>query len=51
MESTLNSEAKRKEYLFPVVRILTFDCDKDILCLSNESNDNDFDAGGLAGNF
>ena len=46
MKSTLKMGTE-KEYFVPVVEILMFDCEKDILCMSTESNDNEFSTGDL----
>ena len=49
MESTLELEMKKNKYTVPIVEVLMFSR-ADILCMSNEENDNEFDAGDL-GNF
>lgn len=49
MERTLDGVTKKNEYLAPIVDVYRLDC-KDILCMSTEGKDNDFDASGL-GNF
>jgi hypothetical protein len=49
MESTLELEMKKNKYAVPIVEILMFRR-ADVLCMSNEENDNEFDAGDL-GNF
>lgn len=48
MEKT-NKGIETKGYLAPIVEIYRLDEAKDILCMSNESNDNNFGAGGLFG--
>ena len=50
MESTLEMETEKRVYFVPTVEVLFF-CREDILCMSNEENDNEFDAGDLAGDF
>ena len=49
MERTMEQDVKN-EYLTPQVDLYHLEMGKDVLCMSNEGNDNDFDAGGL-GNF
>ena len=39
----------QKDYRTPIVEVYRLDDMKDILCMSNESNDNEFGAGGLGG--
>ena len=46
MESTLEFN-KKNEYLAPMVEICLLTFGKDVLCMSTESNDNDYDAGDL----
>ena len=50
MERNLEKILQKNKYLAPSVEIYRLDDYKDVLCMSNESNDNEFDAGGL-GNF
>ena len=50
MESALEMETEKRVYFVPTVKMLFFSR-KDILCMSNEENDNEFDAGDLAGDF
>lgn len=38
---------EKREYLSPEMEISLLGLGKDVLCMSNEANDNDFDAGGL----
>lgn len=45
----LERNGKECGYSAPIIEITVFDIDKDILCMSNESYDNDYDAGGLFG--
>ncbi|MBQ8430011.1 MAG: hypothetical protein IJX30_07955 [Clostridia bacterium] len=49
MKSTLELGTEKREYFVPIVEILMFSR-TDVLCMSNESNDNEFDAGEM-GNF
>jgi len=49
MKSTLDLGTEKHEYFVPVVEVLIFNR-IDILCMSNEENDNEFDAGEM-GNF
>lgn len=42
---------KKCRYLSPLIEISVFEVDKDILCMSKESYDNEFDAGGLGADF
>ena len=44
MKSTLEFN-KKNEYLTPTVEICLLTYGKDVLCMSTESKDNDFDAG------
>ena len=46
MESALMLSLK-KMYKMPEVKILVLDFCQDVICNSQEGNDNDFDAGGL----
>lgn len=46
MESTLEFEMKKNKYTVPIVEVFMFS-QADILCMSNEENDNEFDAGDL----
>ena len=48
MEKT-NKGIEPKGYLAPIVEIYRLDETKDILCMSNESYDNNFGAGELGG--
>ncbi len=48
MEKMIKS-IMRKEYCSPNVDVYDLDETKDILCMSNEANDNEFGAGGLGG--
>ena len=45
----INKGIETKSYLAPIVEIYRLDEAKDILCMSNEANDNEFGAGGLGG--
>ena len=44
MDSTIKLE--KREYFVPVIELYVFN-QLDVLCMSNEKNDNDFDAGDL----
>lgn len=46
MKSTLELEMKKDKYTVPMVEFFMFS-QADILCMSNEQNDNEFDAGDL----
>jgi hypothetical protein len=46
MESTVELEMKKNKYTVPIVEVFMFSR-ADILCMSNEENDNEFDAGDL----
>lgn len=50
MEGKLEQILQKNKYLAPIVEIYRLEAHKDVLCMSNESNDNEFDAGEL-GNF
>ncbi len=45
----MKDKTLKKGYYSPSVDAYYFDKTKDILCMSNESNDNDFGAGDLGG--
>lgn len=47
MDSIFMDNENRKTYALPVVEITYFHAEKDVLCMSSEGNDNDFDAGGM----
>ena len=47
MKIYLEQELGKKQYAVPVAQIYSLDSDLDILCMSNEDFDNEFDAGGL----
>lgn len=46
MEECIQYEKEKNKYCTPMVDIYALDV-KDILCMSNEENDNDFDAGDM----
>lgn len=45
MISAFVDGGEKKRYLEPSVEFLIVDSDEDVICFSQEKNDNDFDAG------
>lgn len=49
MKIYLEQDLGKKQYAVPVAQIYSLDSDLDILCMSSEVNDNEFDASDLGG--
>ena len=47
MEENFKKIPQKSKYFAPSVEIYRLDDYKDVLCMSNEANDNEFDASGM----